>query len=673
MQERINVLIQGDAGIKVYAGTFHSLFAKFLRHHAELLGFTPSFTIYDAEDQLSAVKSVMNLLNISTQDYSPNMIRSMLSNAKNKVLSWQEVKDNATSRQEEVFAKIYQEYVVYLKRNNAMDFDDLLVNMLQLIKNNQEVLQYYRNRFKYILVDEYQDTNRVQYEVVNLLAGGTQNLCVVGDDAQSIYRWRGADIRNILDFKNDYPYCKIVRLEQNYRSTKNIIGAADSVIKNNKNQIPKALWTHNPDGNKIEIIKAENEREEAELIISKIQQLVSKDYTPKDIAILYRTNAQSQPLEMAMRYRKLNYVIYGGTSFFKRKEVKDTISFLKLLVNSSDNESLLRIINEPPRGIGKTTLDHIIRYANRIGKTIYDTFLIADQISELNTRAIKAIENFTKLVTTHKEMLKENAISVTVISYIESTGILEMYKEIGTDDAQDRWNNIQQVISDVSTFFRANPELKLENYLEQISLISDLDEKDNKGEKITLMTVHSAKGLEFPIVFVAGLENGLFPLIRNDSPIEEEEEERRLFYVAITRAMEEVFITYTRQRTKFGSVQNQAASKFLYELNPEFIKNPLIKNSLSESISESKASNYFTPNNNYKQKSYYQQKPQINPQNKAIEYTFRVGEAVNHSTFGNGVITGLKGEGDARQAVVRFDKIGKKMLMLKYANLQKIK
>lgn len=700
MKERIGNLVSVEAARQIWAGTFHSIFARMLRAEADKLGYTSSYTIYDAEDSLSAIKKILKKLKLSQKDYAPQGIRSAISSSKNRMISWQEYSRSANDPIEKVNAQVFQEYEKYLHQNNAMDFDDLLINVINVLKTSEEALKKYQNRFKYILVDEYQDTNRAQYIVLNLLAKAHQNICVVGDDAQSIYRWRGAEIKNILEFQKYFPETKVVRLEQNYRSTKTILAAADSVIKKNSNQIPKTLWTDNQQGEKIELLRAMDERNEADTIVKKIKELLSKDFDPKDIAILYRTNAQSQALENSLRKFRTPYVIVGGISFYKRKEVKDTMSYLKLLVNPRDTESLERVINEPPRGLGAKSMDSLKKYASMRGMPLFDVLALADDIAELKPRAKNSAKEFYGMVKTFIDKKGSEQPAKLVNKYIDQTGMLQMYKEIKTEDSLDRWNNIQQMLSDISSYFRRQAKLQeenyqksltnseesftqagtsLEDYLQQLALVADIDNADTSQNQTKLMTIHSAKGLEFPIVFVAGTEDGLFPLTRPDSPIEELEEERRLFYVAITRAEEKLYISYSTRRMRFGEVKTQQPSKFLKEISSEFIKNgggginigsrePKAQTPRARNVSAKSTPKYGKfgkrPGDNYSQLPAQEDYSQTS--------NLLVGDIVMHSQFGKGRIEGLAGAGQKRQALVNFARFGRKKLMLVFAKLEKI-
>lgn len=704
MKERIGRIISQQAAGKVWAGTFHSVFARILRREAEALGYKTNFSIYDTDDSLSAIKKIMNRLNISNQSISPQAMRSRISWAKNRMVSWQEYSNSSDSGADKRSAIIYENYEKYLFTNNAMDFDDLLNNMINLLKTSKSLLEKYQDTFRYILVDEYQDTNRAQFTVLNMLAHKYRNICVVGDDAQSIYRWRGAEIKNILDFEKIYSGLKIVRLEQNYRSTKTILGAADSVIKRNPKQIPKTLWTENEEGEKIEIIKGRDDREEAEKIVQKIHKMISgDDIHPRDIAILYRTNAQSLPFETWLRYFKIPYVVVGGMSFFKRKEVKDVIAYLKMLVNPDDSESLLRVINEPPRGIGATSLNHITSFAAVNSISVFEAFKNADRIPELKSKAMNSVNTFISMIEKYRQLLVEQEPAELVRDYIKESGLIAMYDEMGTDEAEERIRNIDQILTDIATYFDSfnslneriddilnenedeTKELKklgLDDYLQQVTLVSDVDQADMVHNHVKIMTLHSAKGLEFPVVFLAGLEQGLFPLQKADSHPEEEEEERRLFYVGITRAEKKLFISHAERRMKFGEIHSQAQSKFIKEIDYHFIKNaaaPLVTQrpqSKPKSLFVDTSSSIPKPSSgrfSYSQAPKTESYSQV-PQGDTVKYDteFTAGDRVSHGHFGSGRVVALAGTGANRQILIDFKSVGKKRLMLQYAKLVKI-
>jgi DNA helicase-2/ATP-dependent DNA helicase PcrA len=663
MRDRIAKIVSRELANKLWAGTFHSIFAKLLRRNAEKIGFTSSFSIYDTEDTQKLIKGIMTLKEISYKKFPIPAVRSSISNAKNQLMGWREFSAKADNSFDKNVALIFKDYEENLISNNAMDFDDLLINMITLLRTSKETLEYYQRKFKYILVDEYQDTNRAQYIAIQMLSKAHQNICVVGDDAQSIYRWRGADIQNILDFQKDYPYSKTIRLEQNYRSTKSILAAADSVIKNNKNQLKKQLWTDNPDGELIEILETPEDRDEAQQIVKIIKKHIAGEYDLSDVAVLYRTNAQSLLLENAMRRSNIPYVIVGGMSFYQRKEIKDVLAYLRLIINPKDGESLLRIVNEPPRGLGRTSIGHIINFANENRITLFEAFFNAHKIGSLQRRAVKAAHDFIYLIKENIEKYDNNNTPETLMQFIEDTGLTDMYKEINTEDSLDRWNNIQQLISDISIYYRNNPEPTLDDYLQQVTLITDFDQKDTSSNKVTLMTLHSAKGMEYPVVFITGMEKGLFPLSRTEKNKEEEEEERRLFYVGITRAMEKLYLLYAKKRTRFGELSYQQPSDLLYEIRDELVEwegNAVRR--ANKSIN--KSNTQFDDIRMHSDENY----SQIPPESE----TLMPGDRVKHSQFGVGRIASLSGAGKFQKAVVMFESVGRKQLMIYFAKLQKL-
>jgi DNA helicase-2/ATP-dependent DNA helicase PcrA len=684
MKSRISTIVPPEAVQKVWAGTFHSVFARILRTEAEHIGYTSSFSIYDTDDSLSLVRSIMSAAGISNKQYQPQGMRSRISWAKNRMVSVENYHESADSSLDKQTAFIYEAYEEALKKNNAMDFDDLLLNMIKLFKSSKETLEKYQNRFKYILVDEYQDTNRAQYIVINKLAKAHKNICVVGDDAQSIYRWRGADIRNILDFKKDYPDAKLVALEQNYRSTKTIIEAAGSVIKHNANQIQKNLWTENQIGEPIDIMDCRTDREEADKISYLINKKRDAGYSAKDIAILYRTNAQSLALENSLRLRDIPYVIIGGISFFKRKEIKDAIAYLRLLYNPQDGESLARIINEPPRGIGLTSLRHLKSHSDKAGTSLLNTFLNVDLVSEIKPKPKASIKKFTEMVSKYLALKDQMKPGELAMKYIEETGILEMYKDINTEDALDRWNNIQQLLSDISLFFRQHEEATFDDYLQQIALATDYDDKDTDQDQVKLMTLHTAKGLEFPIVFIAGLEQGLFPLTRQEMAVEEEEEERRLFYVGITRAEEKLYLSFCRQRYRFGEIKDQSPSSFIHEIDKKYLRWEESKDysqhipgpKLNKSDKEpNKKLTLWETNHNYQQqlqKNLDIKKKAPKPDLPGMQTKVEIGDMIKHNHFGKGKVLAIAGTGANAKAVIMFESVGRKVLMLQYAKIEKV-
>lgn len=670
MKNRIANITAPDVAEQVTAGTFHSIFARLLRYDAERIGYTSSFSIYDTDDSLSTIKKAMESLMLSQKDYHPASIRSRISSAKNNMIRSPEYIRNAETLLQKQTGIVFEDYERRLREANAMDFDDLLLNFIALLQSDKEILIKYQNRFRYILVDEYQDTNRAQYTAVNLLAKQYQNICVVGDDAQSIYRWRGADIRNILDFQKDYPHAKVFRLEQNYRSTKTIISAAGAVISNNKEQLPKNLWTDNVEGDKVTLLQCADEKNEVDKIASIIKRDATDGLKYKDFAVLYRTNAQASVFEQNLVRYNIPYNIVGGMSFFKRREIKETLCYLRILINPSDNESFLKIVNEPPRGLGDVSLKHLRDFAENSGVSLYEAFLRAEHCNGLQQRAINSARNFAYFLKEYIDKAKVSPDAQLIIKYMEGTGLLQMYKEVGTKEYEDRWNNIQQLLSDISTFYRNADDASLADYLHQISLLSDVDETDLSNNKVSLMTLHSAKGLEFPVVFLAGMEQGLFPLAKADMDPEEMAEERRLFYVGVTRAEQRLYISYAQQRMRFGSISYQSLSDFVKEIPDNLIRADKKKQNKPETKNIIFSKSPFGAGS-FTVKAASGKTITI-PAPAEPEISFKVGDTVRHLQFGKGKITGLSGEGVQRQAVVNFNSIGKKKLMLAYAKLEKI-
>jgi len=673
MKSRISTLIGATQAKSIWAGTFHSIFARILRFEAEHIGFTSSFSIYDTDDSLSMIRSVMRDAGISAQHFTPQSIKGRISHAKNLMISWQEYEASSQDINEKQTALVYKEYEKRLRLNNAMDFDDILLNIIRLLQLSPEIKAKYQQRFSLIMVDEYQDTNRAQYIAVNLLAGGHRNLCVVGDDAQSIYRWRGADIRNILDFQKDYPDAEIVKLEQNYRSTKVILSAADSIISKNRKQLKKTLWTDNPQGDLIKVIETRDDREEADAIKSMIKhELTHNGISAKDIAILYRTNAQSLSLEDALRSSRIGYTIIGGVSFYKRKEVKDTIAYLRLLCNPSDSESLTRIINEPARGIGPSTLKKLNEYAQSQSIALFTAFEQANTLPDLQKRAVQASFDFTTMIHRFTELKSSLPPHELAKEYIEATGLLRMFKDEDTEESLDRWNNVQRMLSNIEEEYEKDSALTIEEFLQTVALMSDIDETDMGQERIAMMTMHAAKGLEFPVVFIAGLEQGLFPMGRAEHDPDEQEEERRLFYVGITRAEQRLYLSYAQRRYRFGELNFSQPSMFLRELHPDTIEYVdtfgSSRSVRTPEIISSRQTKYGSGIQKSKPSPFFEDIPPAEESFSQVEpegYDIRTGMKVMHGKFGKGTVQSVSGNGEKREAIVIFEGIGKKQLLLK--------
>lgn len=661
MKERIVELV-GKKADKIWMGTFHSILARILRAEADKIGYRPNFSIYDKEDSTSLINNLMQEFNIDIDNHNANYVHNRISNLKNQMIYPDEFeKEIARNLAEKKIAKIYAFYNSRLKINNAMDFDDLLLKPIELFNTNQTVLQNYRKEFKYILVDEFQDTNKAQYEIIKFLATPRTKVCVVGDDAQSIYGWRGANLGNMLDFEKDFPKSKVFRLEQNYRSTKTILKAADSVIKQNKGQIQKTLWTENNDGEQLTVIRCADEKDEAYQISKRIKKEVSsKKLSLNDIAILYRINSQSRALEEALRRDKIPYKIIGGVEFYRRKEIKDIVAYLRVLANQDDEESLLRIMNFPQRGIGNTSISKMIEFARKLDISLFATMARVFEVIAVKERIQKNVKQFKQLLDKYIELKDELSIAELSSALIDELGILRMYKEENTPESMQRYENVQELLRAIQEYNEEHPGAGLDEFLEEVSLIAGVDQFDEAQNSVTLLTVHSAKGLEFPVVFVTGCEEDLFPL---NSKFDEEattDEERRLFYVAVTRAQTKVFITYARSRYRFGEVAYQSKSRFLEELDPSTYAE--VNGGTGRKSGRRKKAQKAQFDEFY-QEEY---EDDFNQERRSI----RVGSRVIHEMFGEGKILQISGNGDMTKLTIDFEEAGIKNLLLKFANLK---
>ncbi|HNG63249.1 MAG TPA: 3'-5' exonuclease, partial [Ferruginibacter sp.] len=585
MKERVERILGNTEARNLYIGTFHSVFARILRAEASKIGYPSNFTIYDTDDAKSVVKTVINELALDDKQYKPNVVYNRISAAKNSLMGPAEYMNDWAIQQEDNRAnrpatgQIYDAYAKRCFKNGAMDFDDLLFKMYLLLKNNPEALSKYQRKFKYILIDEYQDTNPAQYEIIKLLGAMHENVCVVGDDAQSIYSFRGATIENILQFQKDYDDVKVVKLEQNYRSTKNILHVANEVIGNNKGQIEKRLFTDNVEGERIRLVRTMTDNDEGKMVADSIQeQKLRNHYFNKDFAILYRTNAQSRSFEEALRRMGIAYRIYGGISFYQRKEVKDFIAYLRLVVNPKDEEALKRVINYPVRGIGKTTVDKAVLLANENNLTLWDIISNA-AIYGFRSGTLESLDNFVTMIKMFQsELSKKNAYDLAVIVGKSTNIVKELFND-KTTEGLARYENVQELLNSIKEFTETpmNEEdgevgdKGLGAYLQQIVLLTDADEDKEDANVVKLMTIHAAKGLEFPVVFVGGLEETLFPNALAINTREELEEERRLFYVAITRAKDKLWLSYANARYRFGQLQQNDPSRFLEEVPESYL------------------------------------------------------------------------------------------------------
>jgi len=579
MKERVEKVLGNTDARNLYIGTFHSVFARILRSEAPRLGFPSNFTIYDTDDAKGVIKTVVNELSLDDKHYKPAIVYNRISSAKNALVGPAEYAADYNIQQEDTrsnrpaIAQIYDAYAKRCFKNGAMDFDDLLIKFYELLKFFPEALHKYQHKFKYILIDEYQDTNPAQYEIIKLLGAAHENVCVVGDDAQSIYSFRGATIQNILQFQKDYDDVKVIKLEQNYRSSQNILKVANEIIGNNKNQIPKNLWTENTDGEKIRLVRTMTDNDEGKFVADTIQeQKLRNHYRNNDFAILYRTNAQSRAFEESLRKMNIPYTIFGGISFYQRKEIKDFVAYLRLLVNSRDEESLKRIINFPVRGIGKTSIDRAVLAANTLEISMWDVLENAAQHG-FKAGTLEAINGFVLMIRSFSSMLKDkNAYEVALHVGKQTSFVKELFNDKSTEGVA-RYENIQELLNSIKEFtetpgneYGEVGDKSLGAYLQQITLLTDADQKDPNADTVKLMTIHAAKGLEFSCVFACGLEELLFPNAMSINTREELEEERRLFYVVITRAKKDLWITYANTRYKFGSLVQNEPSRFINEL-----------------------------------------------------------------------------------------------------------
>ena len=676
MKLRISAMIGESESKNIWMGTFHSVFAKILRFEAHKIGFTSDFTIYDTQDSERLVSSIIKEKNLDKDVYRPKSIRNRISTLKNNFITVngyfsnnELVESDNLSRKPET-GNIYKEYNERLIKSNSMDFDDLLMKTNELLNNYPEVLAKYQEKFKYILVDEYQDTNNSQYLIVKSLSDKYQNICVVGDDAQSIYSFRGANINNIINFRNDYDEVEVFRLEQNYRSTKNIVNAANSVIDHNKNKIEKEVWTDNDFGDRVEIIANDTDIGEARGLCQKIISLNNTSFS--NIAVLYRTNAQSRPIEDSLRLNKIPYQIFGGVSFYNRKEIKDVLAYLRLIVNSSDEESLKRVINYPARGIGQVTINKIIIAAQKHNLTLYETIKRNNELSiGLSGSVSTKLQNFIDLIDVFKiENKKLNAFDLTK-EVIEKVRIIDDLKKDDSPEGISRVENVQELLNGIRDFIEDQKELvdsndKLSEFLSTVSLSTDFDVENEDQDKVSLMTLHLSKGLEFKHVFIVGLEEDLFPSALSYNTRSELEEERRLFYVGITRAKENLYLSYANSRYRWGKLIYCEESRFLNEIDKDYVK--IIKpNPIESNVSLSPRKNII-----YKSQSNLKRLPKTSTSIPAIKINVSEGDSVSHEKFGVGEIIRIEGIGNDSKATVNFKKFGLKNLLLRFAKLNKV-
>ena len=667
MKERVTNLVGAQAD-SIWLSTFHSFCAKLLRFEVDgFHGYTRNFTIYDSSDQLVLVKDCLKKLNLDDKQFTPRSVLGTISSAKNVLMDAKAFAAKASDFYEQKVADVYAMYQEKLRENNAVDFDDLLFLAVRLLQENEEVREKYQSRFQYILVDEYQDTNHAQYALTKLLAARWRNICVVGDADQSIYAWRGADIRNIIDFTRDYPDAASIKLEQNYRSTKTILHAANAVIDNNESRPKKTLWTENPMGNKIIHYQAQTEHDEADYIAGVIYNRHEISHEPYgDMAILFRTNAQSRVLEEKLMRYAIPYTMVGGTKFYDRKEIKDVLAYLRLLYNPEDSLSLTRIINVPKRNIGATTMEHVAAYAEAQGISLFEALSSTDEIP-VTKRAKASLENFAAMIFDLLNDIEGKDVLSLIETVIKQTGYGDMLDKEAEHDPQgeSRKENVGEFLSVAKDYMDSNPEGNLQDFLENVALVSDVDDFESSDSKVTLMTLHAAKGLEFPVVFLTGLDEGLFPHSRTLMDPAQVEEERRLAYVGITRAERQLYVTNAVTRTMYGRISAYMPSRFLAEIPPQFMEDYHRKSAMPQSRTTA------VPG---KQRVSILTKPVASslPKKHAVTDTFTKGDKVRHKIWGIGTVLDVIGEGPNMQMKIQFPTKGVRQVVVKYAPLEKI-
>jgi DNA helicase-2/ATP-dependent DNA helicase PcrA len=699
MKDRVEQILGNNEARNIYIGTFHSVFARILRAEADKLGYPRNFTIYDTDDAKSVVKTVVNELNLDDKLYKANTVYNRISSSKNSLITAEEYINDYGLQQEDMRAnrpmtgRIYDAYCKRCFKNGAMDFDDLLLKFYFLLRTHPESLSKYQRKFKYIMIDEYQDTNTAQYQIIKLLGAMHENVAVVGDDAQSIYSFRGATIENILQFQKDYDEVKIVTLEQNYRSSQSILHVANNVIANNKNQLPKKLWTSNEEGEKIKLVRTASDNDEGKYVADVIQeQKLRNHFKNSDFAILYRTNAQSRSFEESFRRMNIAYRIYGGISFYQRKEIKDFLSYLRVILNPGDEEALKRVINFPARGIGKTTVEKAVLFANQNNISMWN---VLERAGEFGYRAstLEIISNFVIMIKMFQsELKKKNAYDLAVIVG-KNTGLVKELFNDKTTEGLARYENIQELLNSIKEFTETPTEdgelldKSLGSYLQQIALLTDADQDKGASDVVKLMTIHAAKGLEFPVVFVGGLEETLFPNAMAINTREELEEERRLFYVAVTRARKKLWLTYANTRYRFGNLTQNDPSRFIDELPEERIDRSFAGGNMRNNQNNQRN---VHENSGFTYKSRNEQKPlsekpgyfvtpavikikeHIPTEGFAPSDTsdLRAGQKIEHLKFGFGEVVKMEGAAHNPVATVRFEHNGEKKIMLNYAKLR---
>ncbi len=697
MKERIVKLIGGTDAKNVWMGTFHSVFARILRVEGHHLGYPQNYSIYDTDDSKRLIRSIIKEQNLNDKVYAPGYVLARISGAKSNLITAEAYNSNLDAQSADQSSgkpKIGYLYTIYqnrLKKASAMDFDDLLVNTYMLFRDFPAVLYKYQHKFKYILVDEYQDTNHAQYMIVKSLAANDENICVVGDDAQSIYAFRGANIQNILNFQKDYPDTRVFKLEQNYRSTKTIVSAANGIIINNKKQIFKEIWTENEEGNKLKVLKASSDGEEGSLVANSIfEQKMNFQLKHHDFAVLYRTNAQSRSIEEALRRLNIPYRIFGGLSFYNRKEVKDLLAYFRLVINNNDEEAFIRIINYPARGIGKTTIERLIVEADKEKKSIWEVSGNIEQSdTKINQPTRKRIMDFTIMIKSFGvQVKKKNAYDLAKL-IASSSGLLKELYEDKSPEGLSRFENIEELLNAIKEFTEKEPDLPevqeenknsirtLDEFLQDVALLTDADKKDKDDTNyVALMTIHSAKGLEFPHVYIVGLEENLFPSIQSLGSRADLEEERRLFYVAVTRAMSKLTLSYAESRYKWGNLTLCEPSRFLEEIDDRHIESPM-KASIHKTdirktnfnLKTSSSPGFNRPAKKNLKKLTQTSSSQVSSEIQDVINSLQTGMEVEHNKFGRGKVIGIEGTGPSKKATIFFPGFGQKQLLLKFARL----
>ena len=706
MKKRIAGIVGSSESKNLWMGTFHSVFAKLLRFDGDKLGFPSNYTIYDTQDSQRLIASIIKEMGLDKDIYKYKQVQNRISSYKNNLITVKAYLQNPELVEADAMTKrprmgeIYQNYVDRCFKAGAMDFDDLLLRTNELLTRFPEVLMKYQDRFRYILVDEYQDTNHSQYLIIKALSDRYQNICVVGDDAQSIYSFRGANINNILNFQRDYDKVGMYKLEQNYRSTKNIVNAANSIISKNKNQLEKLVWTANDDGATIKIHRSITDAEEGRYVAGSIFENKMQDQLLNgEFAVLYRTNSQSRAIEDALRKRDIPYRIYGGLSFYQRKEIKDVLSYLRLVINPKDEEALKRIINFPARGIGQTTIDKLVVAANHYGRSIFEVIENLDKIDlKINAGTKRKLEDFIVMIKSF-QIMNEGVDAFTLAEHVaKKTGILLEFKKDGTPEGIGRMENIEELLNGIKDFVEGQKELAdatgdIGEFLEDVALATDLDKDIGDDDRVALMTIHLAKGLEFPYVYIVGMEEDLFPSAMSMNTRSELEEERRLFYVALTRAEKQAYLTYTQNRYRWGKLIDAEPSRFLEEIDEQYVENltpientyrykPLIDSDIFGDVDKSKLrqlkpANGTPPSIQKPSENQLRKLRKLKPQlatpvgnTNVVDPDLVVGVLVNHTRFGRGRVLKIEGAGNDKKAEIQFEKGDIKKLLLRFAKLE---